>query len=186
MNDQIEPSEVMKTFDKKGNLQSVIQYKFPKEEIKGFQVPKWTLVTGSLIVLSILIILIAAIVVVVFAPRDALHTENCKGRSCIKNFGLKCINNTCLCPSEYVYIDKCTLRKNYLDNCVYRTSCKEGTNLMCIDGICKCNSTSYWDGKACLNKGKYNSICSNSSQCLTNSILYCDKSLGKCACDATR
>ena len=183
---QIEPSEVFKTFDENGNLQSVIQYKFPKKEINGFQVPKWTLVTGSLMVLSILITLIAAIVVVVLAPRNALHNENCKARSCIGNLGLKCINNTCECPPEYVYIDKCRLRQNYLENCASPNSCKEGKNLTCIDGVCKCNSKSYWDGKVCLKTGTYNSKCSDSIQCFTNSILYCDKSLGKCACDTAR
>jgi hypothetical protein len=133
------------------------------------------------------IILIALIAAVCFASRKALYQENCATRSCVSNLNLKCINNTCNCDSGYLYIDKCTLKKKYLENCHLTSYCEDNMNLVCLDGVCKCNdATNYWTGSTCVSKKTYQQVCHSNNQCLTLQMFYCDTSTSLCLCDSSR
>jgi hypothetical protein len=148
-------------------------------------IPKWALVLCIIGCCFILAVLIAALAAVYFAQRPGLYKESCLMRSCVGNLSLKCINNTCLCNTGYIYIDKCTLKKDYMEKCHLTSYCKDNTSMICMDGVCKCSDLKYWNGKACTNKQSYGKTCTSEDQCLTQSILYCDTKTGKCTCDNT-
>ena len=183
-----EPTVVHQSVGENGKLNSALRYVFPVDKTNGVLIPKWLLVTASLIATSVLITLVAAIVVVVLAPRNALYLENCAGRSCIPNFGLKCINKTCQCTTGYIYINKCTSKINYMEKCLSLNNCMDSANLVCLNGVCMCNSTAYWNNKksTCINKGNISAACSSNDQCLGNLMITCNIQQGICGCDSTR
>ena len=178
----LQPVTFFENYDGNGELKSIIQYVDKNIKEKMCLVPKWALALSFLGSLFILIFLSASLYMF-FSPRSALYQENCEKRSCVKNFNLKCINKTCLCENNYLYIDKCIMKKNYFEQCHMTSMCKEGKNMTCLDGVCKCNQQSYWNGSVCRTKSTINQPCTNHSQCLTSHALYCDKNTNKCACD---
>lgn len=95
------------------------------------KIPRWVVALAISGACFILLALLAALFAVYFAPRAALYQENCEKRSCVKDFGLKCINKTCLCDTGYVYINKCVLKKNYLEKCHLTIECKDNQNMIC-------------------------------------------------------
>jgi hypothetical protein len=63
-------------------------------------VPKWIVYVIGIAIVFLGIVLAAAIVFLILAPRAGLHTEDCKGRSCQSGLNLKCLNNKCACLSN--------------------------------------------------------------------------------------
>lgn len=175
------------SYDKFGRLKSVIRYKIPTDEIKGFVfIPKWFTVLAGAFYLLILLILFAAIFIVTLQSRPGFYQESCLGRSCIKNFGLTCKNNTCTCATGYTYVDKCILKKTYLQQCNANYYCQDNTNLVCLSGVCTCNSTQYWDGKVCTSFSEYHQSCKTDTQCDPRLKLYCNTKYGLCDCTSDR
>ena len=173
--------------DAAGRLQSVIKYKIPQEETEGFYfIPKWAIFLGGLFYVFVLTMLLAAIFVVYNAPRPGLYQESCVGRSCIKNFGLVCLNSTCSCPSGYLYIDKCIFKKTYEEQCNGNTYCQDKKNLVCLNGVCSCNSSQYWNNNTCSNFLSYGKSCKKDSQCDSSLKFICDTMHGSCACPSSR
>ncbi len=173
--------------DNDGKLQSVIKYIIPKEETAGYWfIPKWLIALGGLFYVFVIICLFAAIFVVYDAPRSGLYQESCAGRSCIKNFGLVCDNSKCICPTGYLYVDKCTMKKTYGDRCNANNYCKDNTNLYCLNGVCSCNSSQYWNNNSCSNLRSYAASCDSYSQCDANLKFICDTTHGICSCPITR
>ena len=171
--------------DKYGKLKSEIRITVPKEQLAGFVlVPKWLIVTISLIALAIVTTITASVVVIDLAPRPGLYQESCLKRSCIKNFGLTCKNNTCDCPTGYIYINKCIMKKSYMEKCHLTSYCEDGKNLVCLNGVCSCNSTQYWNGKICSTMNTFSKTCTSNSQCNSDQLLYCK--LGNCVCNSNR
>lgn len=143
-------------------------------------------VIGSLSLLAIAIILIAALVLN-FWKRPALYNESCFRRSCLSELNMKCINNTCVCTSDQYYCGKCINKKAYMENCESSIfNCKSNVNLTCRDGYCKCLSSQYWDGLKCEAKRLYSQNCINDVQCLTDQMIYCDPINLKCSCSTNR
>jgi hypothetical protein len=184
-NQKKNPILFQENFRGNGELKSIYQYIDNKKDKNKFLIPKWCFITGTICCASILITLIASLAVVYYAPRAGLHEESCLRRSCLKSLSLKCINSTCVCDTGYIYIDKCILKKNYLEKCHLTSYCKDNTSMVCMDGVCKCSDLKYWNGNACTNKLSYNKTCASDDQCLTQSMLYCDTKTGKCTCDNT-
>ncbi len=170
-----------------GDLKSIVRlYDNNKDDDKKHcLIPKWALVlsiTGFCIIFAILF---TALFTVYFAERHGLYQESCMRRSCLKDLSLKCINSTCQCDTGYIYIDKCFIKKDYLQKCHLTSYCIDNTSMICMDGVCKCSDLKYWNGKACTNKVSYAKSCTSDTQCLTQSMLYCDTITGKCTCDNT-
>jgi hypothetical protein len=176
------PVVFLKKYDQNNKLKSIFQYIEKDEKHGKCLVPKW-LVGLSCIGSAFIVILLAASLLLFTSPRHSLYQESCEKNSCVKDLNLKCINKTCLCETGYIYIDKCILKKNYLEKCHTTAVCKDDTKMICLDGVCKCASESYWNGKMCTNKSTYNQVCTNDSHCLTSQLLYCDLTQKKCFCD---
>ena len=132
-----------------------------------------------------MLILLTGIIIVHIAPRNGLLGESCFGRSCVKNFGLKCISNICACEAGYEYIDKCILKKTYMQKCHENSICND-TNLICFNGVCSCNSTQYWNNQTCVSKNSKDSKCLSTLQCLDNLMLYCNTLQSICTCPNNR
>ena len=122
---KVTPIVFFKSYAANGELKSIIQYKNLDKENKKCLIPRWVLVLSISWCLFISLILIAALAAVYFAQRPALYKESCVSRSCVKDLNLKCINKTCLCETGYIYIDKCTLKKSYLEQCHLTEICKD-------------------------------------------------------------
>ena len=183
---QKEESKIFKKhIDHKGQLKYILRYKFPKEQLNGFVlIPKWLVGLGTIFSFAVLTILLASIIVIDNAPRAALYQEDCTGRSCNKYLGLICKNNTCDCRTGYIYINKCTIKRAYKEQCHLTTYCEDNKNLVCLNGVCSCNSSQYWNGKICLTLNTFGKTCTSSSQCNINQMLYCNQ--GNCVCNANR
>ena len=166
----------------------MIQYVKPKPvKPSGFcLIPNWAIPLALLYGLAILIGLIAALAVITFAPPAASYQESCARRSCVKNFGLVCKNNTCNCPSGYIFIEKCTLKKAYMEQCNSDSYCSDNASMICLNGNCLCSSSKYWNGLKCVSRVSYGSSCNSNQQCLENSFLNCDTATGKCTCNTNR
>ena len=164
-----------------GDLKSLVILTDKKS--KKYLMPKWAVVLSSLACCFILISLGAALFAVYYAQRPALYLENCEKRSCIKGFNLKCINNTCLCDTGYIYIDKCSLKKDYTEKCHKTSYCKDNKNMICKNGVCECDSVNYWNGSMCASKSTYQQPCSVDKVCFTGQMLYCDTITKTCLCD---
>ena len=132
-----------------------------------------------------MLFLLAALFAVYLVPiRDAFHEESCTKRQCRKDLNLKCINKTCLCEPGYIYIDKCVLKKGYMEQCLTLTKyCQDNKNLVCRDGVCECNETSFWNGSKCFSQSTIQQNCGKSEECLTFKELICDTASNKCVCD---
>jgi hypothetical protein len=181
------PIILFESFDQNGELKSVIQYVNRKDETSKYcLIPKWCMGLASLFCAFILLILFSAIFIVSTASRPGLYKESCVGRSCVKDFGLVCKNYTCDCPTGYLYIDKCTYKKTFLEKCNGNQYCLDNTNLVCLDGVCKCNTTQYWNNKICTNVLTYGISCKTDIQCNSMLNLYCDLKYGICGCDSSR
>ena len=178
-----EPVTFYENFDENNNLKSIIQYIDKEEKRDKCLVPKW-LVGLCCIGSAFIYILLAASLILSLSPRHSLYQESCEKKSCAKNLNLKCINKTCLCETGYIYIDKCTLKKNYLEQCHTTAICKDDSKMICLDGVCQCAAESYWNGTMCQVKSTYNQVCTKESQCLTSQLLYCDLTQKKCTCDS--
>ena len=171
-------------FDKNGNLQSVLQYRNPKEETKGYCfIPIWLIVSISIFYAFVQITLIAAVFLINFQTRPGLYKESCFGRSCIKNFGLICRNFTCDCPTDYVYINKCMAKKTFMEKCNSNMYCKD--TMTCLNGVCSCNSSQYFNNYTCANIVSYKQSCKIDSQCDSRLILYCNTKYGMCLCNSS-
>jgi hypothetical protein len=150
-------------------------------------VSKHWMVLGSLGLVSIGIIFVAALTVVYNAPKPGYFNESCSSRSCLSSLNLKCINKTCLCTSEQYYTKKCIDKKGYFEKCGSLTShCKSNTNMICKDGVCKCTDTKYWNGTKCISKSNYTKTCTNDDQCYLETMVYCDLTKQKCLCPTER
>ena len=150
-----EPVIHYKRYDKNNKLKSIIQYIEKDEKHDKCLVPKW-LIGLSAIGTIFISILLAASLILFFSPRHSLYKESCEKKTCVKDLELKCINKTCLCETGYIYIDKCTLKKNYQEKCHISAICKDNTKMICLDGVCKCDSESYWNDYMCQIKSTYN------------------------------
>ena len=174
-------------YDDSGILQSVIKYKIQEEEKEGYYfIPKWAIVLAGVFYVFVFIMLLTAIFVVYMAPRPGLYQESCLGRSCIKNFGLVCLNSKCSCSTGYLYIDKCVFKKTYAEQCNGNNYCQDNTSLVCLNGACSCNSSQYWNNEACTNFVSYGKSCKTDSQCDPSLKLICDTIHGSCACQSSR
>ena len=126
------------------------------------------------------------------AKTPAAYQQSCEGRSCMTGMNLKCVNNTCACDTGYFFINNCSLKKTYNDQCHLTSHCRDNVNLLCLDGVCKCDTHQYWNGFVCIANptdptSMYGKSCSNNKQCITDAELYCDTKLGICTCNnATR
>ena len=181
------PIVVKKNFNDRGKLKSIFRYKVPLEETKGFYlIPKWLIVSIGIIYAFVQISLIAAAFLINFQSRPGLYKESCFGRSCNKNFGLLCSNNTCVCPTDYVYIDKCIAKRTYMQKCNSDMYCKD--TMVCLNGVCSCNSSQYLNSNndTCLNMISYKQSCKTDSQCDSRLILYCSTKYGMCMCNSDR
>jgi hypothetical protein len=170
-------------FDENNKLKSIIQYIENIEKHDKCLVPKWLVGLGC-IGSAFITILLAASLLLFFSPKHSLYQESCEKKSCFKDLNLKCINKTCLCETGYIYIDKCILKKNYIEKCHITAVCKDETEMICLDGVCKCAPESYWNGTMCQVKSTYNQVCTKESHCLTSQFLYCDLTQKKCSCDS--
>jgi hypothetical protein len=170
-------------YDKNNNLKSIIQYIEKDEKHDKYLLPKW-LIGLSAIGSVFIAIFLGASLALFFSPRHSLYQESCEGKSCVKDLNLRCINKTCLCETGYIYIDKCTLKKNYQEKCHITTFCKDKTKMLCLDGVCKCDAESYWNGSMCQVKSTNDQYCTKDSQCLTSQLLYCDLIRKRCTCDS--
>jgi hypothetical protein len=170
-----------------GVLKSVTQVVEPSKIKPGIvNVPVWGVVLAIPFFLLIITILIVSLQIVYFAPRPGFYLESCEKRSCLKDLNLKCINNICQCTSEYYYTNKCNQKKNYMEKCHLSSYCKNNTGLTCLDGACKCSQTKYWKEKSCVDKSSLSQSCTSDSQCLDQSMLYCNTTKSKCACASNR
>ena len=101
---KLDPIIIEERVDKKGKLRSRLQYINTNSLSKDsafVYIPKWLLITGSFISLAILVTIVSSIFIITLRPNPALYKEDCATRSCIKNLGLYCINQTCQCkPSQ--------------------------------------------------------------------------------------
>jgi hypothetical protein len=181
------PRVLLEVYDQNGQLKSVVQNVFRKDETSKYcLISKCCIVLASSFSAFILLVLFSAIFIVSIAPRPGLYRESCVGRSCIKNFGLVCKNYTCDCPTGYHYIDKCTLKKAYLEKCNGNQYCQDNKTLVCLDGVCKCNTAQYWNNEVCKNVLTYGNSCETDIQCDSKLNLYCNLKFGKCDCDSSR
>ena len=183
LNAKVEPKTVYKNIGLKGQLKSLIQVKDIITDDTKCLVPKWTVVLCGFGYCFIAIILISALAVVFFANAPAFYQQSCISRSCFKSLNLKCLNKTCLCDTGYFYIDKCLLKKDYMQQCNDDSYCKDNTSMVCRDGTCTCDNSNYWNGGACISKSTYQQSCTNDNQCFTEKVLYCDSKSKKCSCN---
>lgn len=174
------------------NTRCNFEYKIEKSEAilkleaheKGLcLVPRWLAVVLSLLTLLLVIIFIAALVLVINSPRNAIYGESCKTKNCWTNFNLQCINSICQCSSTQFYTNKCEDLQTYGEGCYSTTSCDTTKSLSCSLGKCDCSSTQYWSS-TCIDRLTYNTACSG-DQCKTNLNLICSSSTGKCDCSDT-
>jgi hypothetical protein len=168
-----------------GEHRFIIKQSDDDDEKSKCLVPIWAVILGISCCIFILILLSASLSVVYFAPRPGLYQESCSTRSCVKGLSLKCIDGTCSCDTGYIYIGKCTLKKEYMEKCHLTSYCKDSTNMTCLDGVCKCDNLSYWNNKKCVSKVSNGRTCSSEAQCLTDSLLYCDLKSKRCICNST-
>ena len=182
------PIIVQKNFNVKGGLKSIYQFidRNAKRDKKYFYIPKWLFISCTSIITFVFLIQLVGIIILAMAKRHGLYGENCVARSCNNNIGLKCINQTCQCEPGYFYIDKCTLKREYFEKCFFTSDCKDAAKMTCTNGVCSCNSTQFWNGRSCVNQITFEKTCSNSSQCHTNLLLYCNTAQGICTCPANR
>ena len=180
--DKEEPVIIFENYGSNGDLRSVVQIINRNKRRSVLLVSRWLLYWSSLGFCFISILLCGALTFY-FAARPGLYQENCATRSCEKNLSLKCINKTCACESNYIYIDKCVMKKNYSEQCHTAFYCQDYKNINCIDGVCKCASSFYWTGVECKAKLTYSQMCTSNTQCLTSQYLYCDSISKKCTCD---
>jgi hypothetical protein len=147
--------------------------------------PFWLIFILALLLLALLAVLIGAIVVFGSKREPGTYQMDCLRRSCAPGFGLKCINSTCLCPSnDYYYSTKCELRKSYDKYCNnYQDQCKQ--RLACFNGKCLCHKTQYWNGRVCSNKVSYGQNC-EFAECMDSFMLVCDPSIKQCVCESDR
>jgi hypothetical protein len=183
------PIIIFRSFDKKGELKSIIQYidRNNEKNIKKKRlVPIWCLCLSSYLCLALLIILAAAIYVA-FSGRSSLYGESCVKRSCIKELNMKCMNNSCSCLSTQYYMKGCNPKKAYLEQCLpYVSTCVDNQDLHCLDGVCKCSSSSYWNGSSCTSRVGYLGNCLSSNQCTQGLQMICDSSKKACLCSSDR
>ena len=178
---------LLENYGSNGKLKSVLRLLYKDNvDSKKFLIRRGAIILGIISFCIIGITLIALLAAVCFGPRKGLYQENCSRRSCINNFNLKCINSTCNCDTGYIYIDKCTLKKKYLESCHSTSYCGDNKNLICLDGVCKCNDAiQYWTGSTCSSKSTYQQVCYSNNQCLTSQMLYCNISTLLCLCDTS-
>ena len=141
---------------------------------KVISVPKWSIFIAILFLFFLYIVMIAAFVILIGAPRPGLYLESCNQRSCSKENKLKCIDSVCQClPTEY-YTNKCITKKSFLQKCQAHNQC---STAYCNLGQCDCvNKTSECKG--------YNQYCKINSDCIQSKLLTCISS--KCGCDNSR
>lgn len=161
----------------------VISQKSNVIPIGSVQVPFWSVVLGSGFIVYLSIIFVAACSSLLNSRRPGLHGEDCIRRSCESSLGLKCINSTCICPSDQYYLLKCQTKKGLGDSCHnIINNCQSG--LICFNGKCGCNKGSTWNGKKCVSKGTYGDYC-NQIECDDTKSLFCDSATKICSCDST-
>lgn len=146
-------------------------------------IPKWVLVFFGLLIALLTIVLLAAILIVLTAPRAAQYMENCTSRSCQSGLNMKCINQVCKCESNRYYMKGCVEKKSYDESCAVEYECLSDKGLTCFNGKCKCNKTQYWHTDKCANRYTYGEFCSD-DQCLSTIMLECINSI--CQCNSTR
>lgn len=144
----------------------------------------WSLVILILLLLLLIAVFIASLFAL-YSRRPGFYKEDCNQRSCAPNFGLKCINSICQCPSnDYYYSTSCQLKKSFGKYCNNnQDQCKNG--LICFNGKCRCNREQYWNGNECTDKMTFGQSCNN-AECLDSRMLICDKSTNLCICNASR
>lgn len=101
-------------------------------------VPKIHLVALGGVFTLLSIILIAACVILLNTRGPAGYHENCQGRSCFPNLGLKCKDNLCQCETNQYFNKKCFSKKSFGSFCANSNQCID--SLICFSGKCQCES----------------------------------------------
>jgi hypothetical protein len=169
-----------------GSIISIV--KKPAESIgrSMMAVPRWIVYAIGGVIILLGIILAAGIVYINQAPRSALYTEDCQGRSCKSGLNLKCISNKCTCLSNQYYSKGCQQKKTYNEKCNRLNECDEDKSLKCQNGFCQCSITKYWNENlvACNDRKTYGEVCKNDNCLSETQILSCID--GFCQCESTR
>lgn len=143
-----------------------------------------------LIVFAIAIAILSGTVFLIksLQPRPGLYNQSCENTNCLNILQLKCINNKCMCDSNYYYLKSCQKKKSFMEKCKNNLKeCNEELKLKCIDGVCNCDKNSYWDDKSCQRSKAYFEQCEmNRTECLASTLLYCDSNEKKCLCQDNR
>lgn len=147
------------------------------------RVPKWVLIALAASIVFLTIILISACLILFNTKKPANYLDNCTGRSCFPNLGLKCIEGKCKCDKGKYFTNKCMDKKTNGAFCDYSYQCVR--ELECKNGKCQCKSGQYWNGVRCSMSKSYGEICTQ-SECTSSVYLTCDAANGICICPSTR
>lgn len=145
-------------------------------------VSKWVIVVSGFVLFFCAAFFVTSIVVATLKKPNGLYTESCAKRPCEKKLGLSCINETCQCPKNQFYRDRCYNLSTYGEFCYQDKNCRSEELLHCsVISKCDCNSDMYWNIKKrkCVPRKLYNEKC-DGDQCKTSLNLTCN--LGACAC----
>lgn len=153
-----------------------------KRKSTGVSIEEWKIYLLVLFILYLISVLIAAIMILMFAKKPAQYLEDCKGRSCVGGLDLKCLDNICKCNLDEYYLKKCEKKKLFNETCTISRQCYEQKGLQCYNGKCVCKKTEAWNQQKCYPRKYFGDNCNN--DCLENLMLTCNS--GLCSCNSTR
>jgi type IV secretory pathway VirB3-like protein len=162
----------------------LIIYKTLIKNKSGVSIAEWLIVLMFLLIVFLVIVFISAILLIIMSKMPASYLQDCRGRSCFPNIGLKCIDNKCQCKTGHYYESKCLSKKPLNEHCRNTNECMDNKGLICYNGICQCNKAFYWNGNTCKAKKSYGNLC-NRGECLDSHMLECNSS-GICSCNENR
>lgn len=179
----------MKTLYKKSCITNGLESEtviFKKDDIvpSGFvKILKWQAYVSGFTLMLLSLILVAALVIVYYAPRPSNYLESCDKKSCNKDLNMKCINSICCCTNDQYFTNKCLNKQSYMGICDKDEHCKD--YLECRDGMCQCGIDYYLSKDKCYKRKSYQETCAG-DQCLTSIMLTCNSKITKCDCNSTR
>jgi hypothetical protein len=101
------------------------------------------------------------------------------------------VTNQCKCKTYYFFNTTsllCLLQGSNGATCTQPDACRSDLGLSCQSNVCKCDgSKQFWNSGKCINYFSYTEgICSDSSQCVSNTNLICRTSgTTSCSCPVT-